>query len=156
MASPTTEVFFVYDLTTGSPLTGAVGSMSFSTYKDETGSNLSQPSIREIGGGAYGFDPVFASPSHGVVYVVSTGASGNPSHVARYARPEDYYTDTIYTTVRDLQQFQEGRWKIFTTGPEANRMLVYDVDGTTVLKRFTLRDASGNPTATNPYERVPV
>jgi len=156
MASPTTEIFFVYDLTTGVPLTGAAGSFSFTTYKDETGSNLSHPTITEIGGGAYGFDITFASPDHGVVYVLSTGANGNPQHVARYARPEDFFTDTIYTVVRDLQQFQEGRWKIFTSGPDANRMLVYDVDGTTVLKRFNLRDAAGNATSTNPYERVPV
>ncbi len=159
MGSPTTEIFFVFNISTGAVLTGAAAGMSFDTYKDETGSNLSQPLISEIGGGAYGFTPVFASPSHGIVYVLNTGTSGNPQKLSRYIRPEDYAADnisTVLTAVQQIQAFSEGKWKIFTTGPDANRLVVYDTDGTTVLKKYDLVDRNGIATYINPFARLPV
>jgi len=89
MPSPQMEVFFLFDQTTGMPKTGQTG-LAFSSYTDETGTPLSQPSIVEIGGGAYGFTPVFASTAHGIVYVLSCGSGVQPTYVTRYARPEDW------------------------------------------------------------------
>jgi hypothetical protein len=149
MASPRYEVFFAYDLATGVPLTGAAGGMSFDTYKDETGTNLSQPAITEIGGGAYKFLPTFASTSHGVVYVLNLGTGAAPARVARYARNEDFASE-------DGLQFQMARCKIFVSGGDANRLVVYQPDGTTPLMKFDLKDQLGAPTYSSPFERVPV
>jgi hypothetical protein len=44
-----------------------------------------------------------------------------------------------------------GRWKI-NTG--TNTLTLYMLDGTTVYKTFNLKDASGNPTTTNVFERA--
>lgn len=64
--------------------------------------------------------------------------------------------DDVQTTVDEIKQVEEGRWKIFTTGGDANRLVFYQADGVTVLKKFDLKDSSGNPTTTNIFERVPV
>jgi len=157
VGSPTTEVFFVYNLADGTPLTGAAAGMSFDTYKNSSGTNITpQPTITEIGGGAYGFTPSFSDANHGTVYVLNTGTNGNPARVARYMRPEDYAPDSILTIVTQIQSYTEGKWKIFTTGPDANRLVIYDVDGVTVLKKYDLQDASGSPTYINPFVRIPV
>lgn len=158
MASPTSEVFFVYHISTGAPLTGAAGSFSFVTYKDDLGNNLTPPTITEIGGGAYKFD-ITHTPNRGVVYVISTGASGNPGSVARYVRPEDFNTDALpdmQDLIEAIKDYQEGKWRIFTTGPDANRLVIYAPDGTTVLKKYDLLDSAGDPTYTSPFSRIPV
>lgn len=63
--------------------------------------------------------------------------------------------DTLQADVSEMLQIEEGRWKIHTTGPDANRLVFYEADGTTVLKKFDLKDSSGNPTTTSVFERVP-
>ena len=52
--------------------------------------------------------------------------------------------------MNDIRQIGSGRWKIVS-----NQMILYDTDGVTALFTFDLKDASGNPTETNPKERVP-
>ncbi len=290
MASPRKEIFFVYNISTGVPLSGAAAGMSFSSYVKDDGSAVTQPAITEIAAGIYGFTPVFADATHGIAYVLSTGATGNPSYVARYMRPEDWNADDVPTVLTDviangtaiaavqttvnagataaalatvatavgtkasqtsvdavqttvnagataaalatlstavgtkasqtsvdavqttvnlgataaalatvatsvgtratssevaalqadvdtanagivalqgdvdtvvlqaaaIRAFNEGRCKIHTTGPDANRLVVYDVDGVSVLAKFDLFDASGSPSTSSPFERVPV
>lgn len=150
MASPKIEVIFLYDASTGSPLTGAT--ITFDTYKNDAGTNVSQPSITEIGGGAYKFTPVFADEDRGIVYVANAGSTATPQRVARYMRPEDWITDDIGT----LTKYAEGRWKIHTTGMDANRIVFYDTDGTTVFAKFDLKDQDGNAVFGGAFERVPV
>jgi hypothetical protein len=55
------------------------------------------------------------------------------------------------TDLELVRKHSVGRWRI-----TANQLLVYDDDGTTVLARFNLFDADGNPAVTNVRERVPV
>jgi hypothetical protein len=55
-----------------------------------------------------------------------------------------------------LRRLGEGHWKIFTSGPDANRMVLYSADGSTVLQKWDLKDQSGNPTVANVFERIPV
>lgn len=151
MASPKIEVFFLYSESTGDPLTGQVP--TFFTYKDDLGANIAQPTISEIGGGAYKFTPVFADPDRGIVYVIESGAGAFPLFVSRFMRPEDWNTDDISVVTK----ITEGRWKIHTSGPDANRLVIYDDDGITPIKKFNLFAADGvTPTTTNPFERVPV
>lgn len=44
----------------------------------------------------------------------------------------------------------QNRWKI-----DNNQLTIYDDDATTPLYVFDLKDASGNPTESSPFERVP-
>ena len=53
--------------------------------------------------------------------------------------------------IKGLVKHAQNRWKI-----DNNQLTIYDNDGTTPLYVFDLKDSSGNPTETNPYERVPV
>lgn len=152
MASPKIEVFFLYNESTGTPLTGQVGLLTFDTYVNDLGAAVTQPSFTEIGGGAYFFTPVFANPNRGIVYIVNSGAGATPARVARFMRPEDWTTDDIST----LLKYQEGRWKVFTSGPDANRLVIYDTDNVTVLKKFDLLDNTAAPGVFNILERTPV
>lgn len=148
MTSPRIVAFFLYDETTGTPLTGAVP--VFDTYKDDTGTNLTAPAITEIGGGAYKFTPVFPT-NKGIVYVIDGTAGSTPRRQSAFLRPEDYNLDVI----TDLQDEMLGEWKIFTSGPDANRMVLYRIDGS-VLKKFDLQNSAGSATTSNPFRRVPV
>lgn len=149
MASPQIIVFTIFD-SSNNPLTGQAGLMSFTTYKNEIGTNLSAPTIVEVGGGAYKFTPTFAT-NHGIAWVINTGAGANPPSLFGYIRPEDFYPDQI----QDLTDEAFGKWQIFTIGGNANKLILYRADGVTILKTFDLQDASGNPTTTNPFIRVP-
>lgn len=150
MASPKIEVFFVYSAATGAPLTGLTP--TFSTYKDDTGSNLAQPSITEIGGGAYKFTPTFADLTKGIVYVVDAGATAASRYFARYMRPEDWNDDYL----GELYDYTTGVWQVHTSGPDANRIVFYKQDGVTVVAKYDLKDSAGAATATNAYKRVKV
>lgn len=153
MASPKIEVVAVYNPTTGAPLPGVAGSLTFSVYKDDTGANVMPvPTITEIGGGLYKFTPTLpANPARALVYVLNTG--GNlPANYFRLVRPEDWNDDFI----NDLMDVALGKWQIFNSGPDANRLVLYKQDGVTVLKKFDLRDLSGNPSITNVFQRLPV
>lgn len=148
MASPQVVIFVLYDESTGVPLTGATP--VFDTYKDDTGTNIAQPAITEVGGGAYKFAPVFPT-NKGLVYVIDGGAGSSPRRQAAFLRPEDFYLDII----KDLQDETLGEWRIFTSGVDANRMVLYKQDGS-VLKKFDLQNSSGSPTTSNPFRRIPV
>jgi len=58
--------------------------------------------------------------------------------------------DTAQDDLDYLKAKESGRWKI--TG---NQLIFYELDGVTPLKTFNLFDSNGNPTNSNPYERVP-
>lgn len=60
----------------------------------------------------------------------------------------------ILADVERLLDHAEGRWKIFVTGPDANKMVIYDRLGA-VLKKFDLEDSNGDPTSISPFDRIP-
>lgn len=60
--------------------------------------------------------------------------------------------DTIDVNIDILIKIETGRWKIDTSTHE---FIIYDSDGVTELYRFSLKDASGNPSSESVYERVP-
>ena len=61
----------------------------------------------------------------------------------------------LLTVVNTLKKYEEGRWKIHITGPDANRLVLYDTDDVTPLLKFDLKDSGGAATFFNPFERVP-
>lgn len=147
MATPTPEVFFVYD-DSGSPLTGVAADMSFSLYATEAGAAITPPAITEIGGGAYKFTPATPPTGHGIVYLVATGHQ--PKFTGRYFRVEDYAADQV----PDIRNLLYGNSEMKTTGGDANRQLIYGPDGTTVIARFNLFDVTGAPSIFSPIRRV--
>lgn len=62
----------------------------------------------------------------------------------------------IETMVTRLNSFHSGKWKIWATGPDANRIVYYAEDGSTVLAKFDLKDVSGAATYKSAFERTPV
>jgi hypothetical protein len=143
MASPKSEVFFLYDASTGAPAIGVTG-MSFDTYKNDLGADISNPTISEIGGGAYKFTPVFASPDRGLAYVLNTNSVlVSPTRVARYMRPEDWnldqITDISSSLVRALGMLHENSVLDNTA---------YNTDNNLLSGRLRIYGASSGPTKT--------
>lgn len=153
MASPKKEVLVFYSAATGARLSGLTP--AFTVYRTDTNTDLSgsAPAIAEIGTtGFYAFTPTFADPDRMIVYEVDGGATAANRYITRVMRPEDWYTDDIVTLLKHM----EGRWRIHTSGGDANRLVIYDTDGTTPLIKFDLKDSVGDPTTINPFERDPV
>lgn len=154
VASPRIVVFFVRNPTTGAPVTGGAGACTFELYTDDQGTAIvPQPVISEIGNGLYKFTPLFSTNGlRGLVYVLNTGAGTAPGRVWEYLRPEVFDEDKM----KVLLQAATGQWKIHTSGPNVNQLVMYDNDGVTILFKFNLLDVSGSPTTVNPYSAVPV
>ncbi len=57
---------------------------------------------------------------------------------------------SILTNTDNCVKAAYGRWKIIGT-----QLLLYDIDNTTVIKTYNLKDAAGNPTNTSIFERMP-
>lgn len=72
-----------------------------------------------------------------------------------------FETSRVAVVVEDLgflatiKKVVANKMKIFVTGPDANKMVVYEDDEATVFKKFSLKDSGGAPTSTNPFERDP-
>ena len=178
MSSPKIETVFLFNPTTGAPLTGQASLMSFDCYRDDQGTSLSAPTISEIGvSGVYKFTPTFSDPARGIVYILNCGSGANPTHVTRYMRPEDWNSDNtdalsstlataanlatltsstagITTTTTLLVDILLGDQSVKTSGGDANRLVLLKQDGTTVIKKFNLTDANAVPTTTNPFTRT--
>ena len=90
--------------------------------------------------------PITATDVHGILtYAIS--AVGIRTYIG--------IIKIVSTEVVDIRRLQEGRWKIHTTGADANRLVLYDSDGTTVLQKWNLTNSAGLPATTNIFERVP-
>lgn len=148
MASPKSNVFFLYDSTTGVPAAGVTP--VFYSYQDTDGNPVADPTITDLGGGAYIFTPTFPTDKGIVFTVQATGFV--PEYQSGFLRPEDYNVDLL----TDLHEEHFGKWQIFTSGPDANRLVIYREDGITVLKKFDLFDGIGLPSTSNVYKREPV
>lgn len=156
-----------------------LSSASFVVFKKlSSGNPPTSPApatFREIGYGLYSFEYTATEP---VVYVVD-GGSALPADV-RYVYGTIAPGGSVYGVQTSLQALNDnvaqldarvqmameflsllnklefGRWKIETTGPDANHMIFFDEDGTTPIAKFALKDAMGNPTFRSVMEREPV
>lgn len=177
--SNSAEIFFLYD-SSGAPLTGIT--CSFVVYQNFAGSPQTQPSIVEIGGGAYGFQPSSGDIANGICYIIDATTASVPRYLNNKipdavdvlgtpatssiagdiaaiktligTSPGGSY-GTVFANLEIIRKIETNRWKIITTGGGANTMVIYADDGTTPLLTFNLYDSSGVPTYTNPYERLP-
>lgn len=146
------------DSTTGASLAGvAVGSITAAIEKSDgtvAALSLSGANWVEIttgtfaGSGRYTLVlPTSATDTHGILNVaVKSSASAHFLGSFKVVSAEG----------ADIMKYHEGRWKIAVSGADANRLVIYDTDGTTVLKKFDLKDANGNSTPYNPFEKLPL
>ncbi|CAB4127335.1 hypothetical protein UFOVP75_145 [uncultured Caudovirales phage] len=68
----------------------------------------------------------------------------------------DARVQSLTDTVNTLFTLQNGRWKIFSSGPDINRMVIFANDNVTPIAKFDLKDVSGAATFTSVFERIPV
>lgn len=61
--------------------------------------------------------------------------------------------ESIGADVSKIAKITANNWTIQTSGGDANRLVIYDDDGTTPLYKFDLKDSSGAPTVTTPFRR---
>lgn len=64
--------------------------------------------------------------------------------------------DTNNTDTALVKKYLEGTWHIYTSGLDANRLVIFDTDGITPLIKFDLKDSVGAATTTNPFRRIKV
>ena len=126
------------------PLDGEPGEESTATTP------VAPPAISEVGNGAYKFTPVFPTDK-GLVWVINGGAGSHPRYQAGFNRPEDYSGDLL----QDMSDQMFGEMRLVTTGPDANRLVLYRPDSSVLLK-FDLLDADNVPTFSAPFRRIPV
>jgi hypothetical protein len=177
MSSPKLETIFIFNQSTGVPLSGQSSLMFFDCYRDDLGNSITPPTITEIGSaGVYKFTPVFADPARGIVYILNCGTGANPQRVTRYMRPEDWNSDntdvlsstlatsstatglssaiaSIQTDTTLLLDCELGDESVVASGSDANRFIKYKQDGTTIIKKYNLTDANNVPTVTDPFNR---
>jgi len=147
----------------GTAITGVVfGSVSVSVRAADTGAVDSYTPTSgqwlEATSGAFA--------STGVYHLIIPGTITLPQGVVTYAvaagsavtyvgavKSVAYEESDTYVRMRQLQ---EGRWKIHTSGADANRLVLYASDGVTAIQKWDLKDAGGSATAgSNVFERVP-
>lgn len=138
--------------TTANTLNTSVGSnlgTNVSTINTSVGSNL--------GSNVTAIDTKLGTPVTTIAGdIAAIGASIDLTPVLDAVAAVQTTVDDIQVSTDDLITIEQGRWKIHTTGPDANRLVLYQLDGTTVLKKFDLKDSSGVATTEDPFERVPV
>ena len=72
--------------------------------------------------------------------------------LAQSSSPTLLDASDIRTDLAFIKQIEQGRWKI---DPVTKQMIFYAPDGYTPIRTFDLKDANGDATSTNIYERVP-
>jgi hypothetical protein len=159
MASPRREIYLATNATSGAPLSGLTP--TFLTYKDETGTNLTQPSITEVGTtGIYMFTPTLQI-NHIIVYVIDNGASAANRYEWGTIRAEEYDIDLVagnpaatWDVVRSghVTAGTYGALMRLLTAIFAGRVVIdsalgtikiYDLDGTTLLQTQLLFASDG-------------
>ena len=63
---------------------------------------------------------------------------------------------TAQATITDVQNFTTGNWKVFASGPDANRLVLYMPDGVTVYRKFDLKNVADVAAITNVTSRTKV
>jgi hypothetical protein len=93
----------------------------------------------------------FQVSSQGIVVATGSGVTAQD----KIDIGEEVWTNTtgtqIVTDIEILKKIATNRWII--TG---NQMVIYDDNKIDILYTFDLKNQAGNPTMTEPYERVPV
>ena len=90
-----------------------------------------------------------------VTGAVTVGTNSDKTGYALTAAYDSAKSAASEASVATLLDFAEGKFKIFTSGPDANRLVCYKINGD-VLMKFDLQKADGTATYFNPFIRIPV
>lgn len=151
----------------GVPLTGVVhGDLTITVWKsDNTQSavSITGSDWTELTTGAFAGTGTYAlrlpasttTITGGLVYAVSTITSEPYLGTVKIVANEEVDTFAIVDTLR---KYEQGRWKIHTSGADSGRLVIYDpIDNVTPVKKFDLLGEDGvTPAPTAPYEKKPV
>lgn len=138
----------------GDPVTGAASDTPDSEYSlDGASFSDCNDEIHEIAttSGIYYLDLLAAETNGDAVCIqVKTATAGTKTTVlAFYTSAQSL--DTVDANIDLILQVEKGKWKIAN-----NQLIFYASDDSTPLYTFDLKDADGNATSFNPYERTPV
>lgn len=130
----------------GTPATGLNPSLIAVDVSDNS-VVLNSVTMAEIGYGGYKYDFSAYDKTKDYFYRSDGGAtlSGNDRYL--WGSNENNQIDENVTIIKTIET---KRWKIIN-----NQLILYDTDNTTPLYTFDLKDSAGDPTETNPYERMP-
>jgi len=127
--------------------TGDTVTITLYDLSDESSETLDSNSCNELG-------------STGVFYWSTSNITTTPTTLKEYCWVMTNGTTSQYgkivlggftDDITDIKKCETNRWKI-----ENNQLKIYDDDKSTVILTFDLKDANGNPTESNPYERTPL
>jgi len=93
---------------------------------------------------------IFQVSSQGIISVIGSGVTEQDKQdIANLV-----WTITDGLNVKErvelVKKIETNKWKIIN-----NQLIIYDDDGVTPIRTFNLKDASGNPSEQNVYERQP-
>jgi len=103
---------------------------------------ITAQAMSEIAGGFYVYD--FTTYDEDVDYVIRADGSATLTGSDRYS-----YSSNETAGVGKILQIEKGNWEI-----KGSKMIFYDIDGTTELMSFDLKDRGGLPTERDVYKRV--
>lgn len=118
-------------------------------------------SILSVGAGDWSEKTTGAFASQGWYDLLIPGSALNQDGILTYAVGASgavTYVDAVQVTAfddADIYRNVTGRWKIHSSGPDANRLVVYDDDGVTPLRKYDLKDIDGNAAFRSVFERTP-
>lgn len=156
--------FRLYDPITGLGKTGLLPadvSGALARVVQEDGSIVTIPLVNGVN-----WFEIDSTNIPGLYHIVLTAASIDfagpaqvaiqPSAAAFIGELVSTYVETIGADAEIGRKIATGKWQIHSSGGDANRLVLYDEDGTTPLYKFDLADVSGLPTFTSPFRRTPV
>ena len=126
----------------GVPKTGL--SPTIDVYEDDGTQVVTAQAMTEIAGGFYKFD--FTDNDDSKTYVIVADGTATLGNLDRFMASSNIHGD-----LRQSLKVTKNRLKI-----AGNQMKIFDDDETTVIFTFDLKDASGDPTNNEVFERDPV
>lgn len=127
-------------------VTAAVWGSDLSVYgASSAGAKLGAvPSVSQIADGVWE-TPMMTHTTHGTAGYLMNQVSANSGATALSVL-------SIDNSVTLMLKYEKNRTKIDTA---AKTLIVYDNDGTTPIQIFNLKDANGQPSTVESYERIP-
>lgn len=136
---------------------GALNVVGYFTYAVATpGNKIHVGTAKVVSAEAADIPPILGTPVYGSVSLDIANVKSDIAGQNATLTTINNNVTTVNNNVTVLRKYEEGRWKVFISGPDANRIVLYDTDGVTPLLKFDLKDSAGSATFVNPFERVKV
>jgi hypothetical protein len=159
----TTRVPVVLLNSSGAPVTG----IGFGQLNDTTGVNKvsvikSDGSVSSLTLDGTTWTQISATRAPGLYHITVPSGSLNlvgGLQIAVRANASEFETALVSISVEEYHiasKVAKNTWQIHTSGGDANRLVIYDDDGTTPLLKFDLTDSTAAPTTSAPFKRTKI